>query len=258
MAKPRVLVLRAAGVNCNDETAYAFELAGAETEQHHINVLLANPDLLKKFSGVVCPGGFSYGDDITAGKILAVEIGHALGDAFRAHIARGGLLLGTCNGFQVLIKTGLLPGPEPAHAPVRATLTDNESNRYEDRWVKVAVNSRRCAFFADDEPIELPVAHGEGRFVVGSAEDLERLEAADRVVLRYVGRDGGIARYPDNPNGSTAGIAGICDMTGQVFGLMPHPERFLHARQHPRHLRERRRKVGDGLRIFENAVKNMR
>jgi phosphoribosylformylglycinamidine synthase subunit PurQ / glutaminase len=258
LARPRVLVLRAAGVNCNEETAYAFELAGAQTEQVHVNELLARPEILRGYGAVACPGGFSYGDDITAGKILAVEIGHALGDAFREHVARGGLLLGVCNGFQVLIKTGLLPGAEAGLPAVQATLAENQSNRYEDRWVRLAINPRRSVFFADDTPIELPVAHGEGRVMTATPADLERLEATDRVVLRYVGRDGGDATFPDNPNGSTAGIAGICDMTGQVLGLMPHPERFIRARQHPRHFRERTRIVGDGLRIFENAVKHLR
>lgn len=258
MPKPKILILRAAGVNCNAETAFAFEKAGAETREVHVNALLERPELLKEFGGVAVPGGFSYGDDLSAGKILAVEIGDALGDAFRAHVARGGIIFGACNGFQVLIKTGLLPGAEPGKPAVRATLTDNLSNRYEDRWVRVAVNSRRSVFVSDDEPIDLPVAHGEGRFLTATKEDLERLETTDRVVFRYLSPEGGEAAYPHNPNGSVNGIAGICDITGQVLGLMPHPERFVRSRQHPRHFRDRSRAVGDGLRIFENAVKHLR
>ncbi|MCB9831419.1 MAG: phosphoribosylformylglycinamidine synthase I [Planctomycetes bacterium] len=258
MAEPRVLVLRAAGVNCNEETAYAFELAGASTTQIHVNRLVQNPKLLDDFGAVAIPGGFSYGDDIASGRVLGLELDQVLGEAMRKLLGRGGLVLGICNGFQVLTKSGLLPGPEKTGSGIRASLVENESHRYEDRWVHMAVNGKKSLFFGAETQIELPVAHGEGRFVVESDDDLARLEADDRIVLRYVTASGGPASYPANPNGAMAGIAGICDASGQVFGLMPHPERFLFPWQHPTWTRDRRREVGDGLAIFKHAVGNMR
>ncbi len=258
MAEARVLVLRAAGVNCNEETAHAFELAGAVTSQIHINRLVQNPKIIDDFGAMAIPGGFSYGDDIASGRVLGLELDRVLGDAMRKLLGRGGLILGICNGFQVLTKSGLLPGPEKKGEPIKATLVENESHRYEDRWVHMAVNGKRSLFLGEESRIELPVAHGEGRFVVDSEEALERLEGDDRVVLRYVTADGGEAAYPANPNGSMRGIAGICDASGQVFGLMPHPERFLFPWQHPTWTRGPRRRAGDGLAIFQHAVKNMR
>ncbi|MCA9319288.1 MAG: phosphoribosylformylglycinamidine synthase I [Planctomycetes bacterium] len=258
MADPRVLVLRAAGVNCNEETAFAFERAGAETRQVHVNRLIERPALLDDFGAVAVPGGFSYGDDISAGQVLAIEIGKTLGDAFRSLIDRGGLVLGICNGFQVLIKSGLLPGPETDAEPIRATLTENESRRYEDRWVRLQPDATLCKFLEDEEPIEIPAAHAEGRFTVRDAVDLGRLEQDHRIVFRYVDSEGDPASYPANPNGSIAGIAGICDATGQVLGMMPHPERALFPWQHPRWTREPTREVGEGSRLFQNAVRYLR
>lgn len=259
MAEPRVLVLRAAGVNCNEETAHAFELAGATTKQLHVNRLAENPSLIDAYGAVAIPGGFSYGDDVAAGALLGLEIDTVLGDVLRSLVARGGLVLGICNGFQVLMRTGLLPGPSAdAQAPVAATLTDNASHRYEDRWVHLEANGSRTAFFDGQDRLELPVAHAEGRFLAASDADLDRLEAQGRVVFRYVTPDGGPADYPANPNGSARGIAGICDETGQVLGLMPHPERFLQGWQHPQWTRRASVGAGDGVRIFEHAVRHLR
>jgi len=254
----KICVLRAAGVNCNDEVAYGFEMAGATTSQIHVNQLLENPTLLDQFGGVAIPGGFSYGDDIAAGKVLALEVGGALSGGFQRLLDRGGIILGICNGFQALIKSGFLPGPENGGEPNLATLVENNSGHYEDRWVRLSVDSSRSVFFSDDEPIELPVGHAEGRFTVPSDGHMGRLEGDHRVVVRYTTGDGGEAGYPDNPNGSLGGVAGICDATGQVLGLMPHPDRFLFPWQHPHWSRGRRREHGDGLRIFENAVKALR
>ena len=150
MTRPRVLVLRCAGINCNDETAFAFEIAGAETEQVHVNRIREAPSLLGRFGAIAIPGGFSYGDDVAAGKILAIELAVALGDALRAFVDKGGLIIGICNGFQALVKTGLLPGAV-AGRPVVATLSWNESRRYEDRWVRVRANASRCVFIWVDK-----------------------------------------------------------------------------------------------------------
>ncbi len=252
-------MLRAAGVNCNEETAFAFERAGAETREIHVNQLLENPRLLDDFGAVAIPGGFSYGDDIAAGRILALEIDEMLGDAFRGLVDRGGLVIGICNGFQVLIKSGLLPGPSQDGRPLRTTLRDNASHRYEDRWVRLRPDPALCLFLDDDDELELPAAHAEGRFTVADESDLERLVADHRVALRYLGPEPGPAPYPFNPNGSIGDVAAIVDATGQVLGMMPHPERALFPWQHPRWTRERgRRRQGDGTRIFENAVRHLR
>lgn len=258
MAVPRVLVLRAAGINCNDETAYAFSMAGAAAEQVHLNRLLEAPRRLDDFGCLAVPGGFSYGDDVAAGKILATELATALGDALRRFVDRGGLVLGICNGFQTLVKTGLLPGDVPGRGAVRATLAWNDSRRYEDRWVRLRADGSKCVFIeSHGAALELPVAHGEGKFVA-APEDFRALEADGRIALRYVSVDGGEAAYPENPNGSMGGAAAVCDGTGRVLGLMPHPERFLFPYQHPRWTREAPRSEGDGLSIFRAAVRALR
>lgn len=259
MAEPRVCILRAAGVNCNEETAHAFELAGATTRQIHVNRLLESPALLDDFGAVAVPGGFSYGDDISAGQVLAVELSQYLGDALQRMLSRGGLILGICNGFQVLIKSGLLPGPETGNSQsIQATLVENESNHYEDRWVHLTVDSSVSQFFDKNTVIELPVAHAEGRFVAATPNDLTRIEKDGRAALRYVDARGDAVSYPENPNGSMGAIAGICDATGQVLGIMPHPERYLQHWQHPRWTRSERRGAGDGLGLFKTGVRVMK
>jgi phosphoribosylformylglycinamidine synthase len=258
MTTPSVLILRCAGINCNDETAYAFELAGAKAEQVHVNRVLESPAVLERYAALAIPGGFSYGDDVAAGKILALELALALGDALRAFVDRGGLVIGICNGFQVLVRTGLLPGPV-AGKPVVATLSWNESHRYEDRWVRVRTDASRCVFIEKDGAIlDLPVAHGEGRFLTRTEDELRALAAGGHLALRYVAPGGGEAAYPDNPNGSPLGVAGVCDESGRIFGLMPHPERFLFPHQHPRFTREAGRTEGDGLSVFRSAVRALR
>jgi phosphoribosylformylglycinamidine synthase subunit PurQ / glutaminase len=175
MPQKKVLVLRAAGINCDLETAKAFEIAGGDPRPMHLNRVLESPSLLKDFGCLAIPGGFSYGDDVAAGKILAIELSVALGDALRAFVDRGGLILGVCNGFQVLVKTGLLPG-SLGGKPVAATLAWNDSHRYEDRWVRLRTDASRCVFVErNDAILELPVAHGEGRFLVAPPERLDAL-----------------------------------------------------------------------------------
>ena len=245
--KPRVLVLRAAGTNCDVETAYAFDAVGAASTTLHINRLRERPLLLREVQILAIPGGFSYGDDVASGRILANELVAALRDELEAFIARGGFAIGICNGFQVLVKSGLLPALPRAAGAARqqATLTDNLSGRYSDRWVRVTGDPARCAWIPDADEFELPVAHGEGRFVADAAV-LAALAANHQIALRYSARS--------NPNGSAMDIAGICDPSGRVFGLMPHPERFLRFENHPRWTREARRAEGDGVRIFRSAV----
>ena len=242
--RPRVLVLRAAGTNCDVETAYAFDSVGATSTTLHINRLRERPALLREVQILAIPGGFSYGDDIASGRVLANELVSRLRDELFGFVERGGFVIGICNGFQVMIKSGLLPRLDGATAQ-QATLTDNTSGCYSDRWVRVVGDPARCRWIPDDLEIELPVAHGEGRFVA-SAQCLAHLAAEHQVALRY--------SSGTNPNGSADDIAGICDPTGRVFGLMPHPERFLRFENHPRWTREARRAEGDGVRIFRAAV----
>ena len=251
--RPRALVLRAAGTNCDVETAYALERSGAEAERVHVNRLVERPELLERCQILVLPGGFSYGDDIASAKVLANELRFALGDALRRFVAAGRLILGICNGFQVLVKSGLL-GADGSGRP-DVTLSFNDSGRFEDRWVYLKASTDRCVFVKPGEDAYLPVAHGEGKFLVRDPEVLAHLEQAGQIVFRYVSQDGRAdAGYPWNPNGSVGDVAGMCDPTGRILGLMPHPERHIEGTHHPRWTREGLRPEGDGARVFRNAV----
>lgn len=273
MAAPRVLVLRAPGTNCDLETAHAFERAGASVERLHVNRLREAPKTLDDFQILCFPGGFSYGDDVAAGRILGNQIRIRLADDIRRFRDAGKLILGICNGFQILLKTGvLLEDDVPATggpATAQATLALNESGRYEDRWVRLRADGSKCVFFSGVETMYLPVAHAEGKFVPRDAAVLKKLEAGAQACLKYLplkendaaaaavpdGANHSVA-YPDNPNGATHDIAGICDPTGRICGLMPHPERHLDAVQHPNWTRLKKLpEHGDGFAVFQNAVK---
>jgi phosphoribosylformylglycinamidine synthase subunit PurQ / glutaminase len=256
---PRVIVLRAPGTNCDEETAAAWQIVGARVETWHVGRLLEDPHALDGFEILTIPGGFSYGDDLGAGRILATRLGHALGDALRRFHDRGGLILGICNGFQVLVRCGLLPGGASQTA---ATLAHNDSGRFEARWIKLAPRPGLSPFVSFSEPIELPVAHGEGKFLMADQKALDSLDAAGQVVLKYADQEGlPTQSYPANPNGSALAAAGVCDSSGRVFGLMPHPERFVNSFQHPRWTRMAK-PLGDGdgqgLMIFRGAVAGCR
>ena len=260
MAQPRVLILRAPGTNCDVETAFAFEKAGAAAQTLHVNRLLESPRVVDQFQILCIPGGFSYGDDVAAGRILATQLQHHLAEALRQFKAAGKLILGICNGFQVLIKSGVILDNDPEKGPP-ATLTLNDSGKYEDRWVRLGVEPSDCVFLRGIESMYFPVAHAEGKFVARGAEVLSQLDGARQLVLRYRpltsggnGATGGVLPFPDNPNGSQANTAGICDATGRVLGLMPHPERHIDPTQHPRWTRGEAGPVGDGLAMFVNAV----
>jgi phosphoribosylformylglycinamidine synthase len=256
MARPRALILRAPGANCDVETQFAFELAGAEAQRLHINRLREDPKLLNHFQILAVPGGFTYGDDVAAGKILAVQLQHFLGDALRLFRDREKLILGICNGFQVLLKGGLLLQPDE-DGPL-ATLTHNSCGRFQDRWIYLQASPQKCRFLTGYGRLHLPVAHGEGRFVTRAPWVLKGLAQTGQVVLRFVDASGQPGAFPVNPNGSEGDVAGICDPTGRVLGLMPHPERHVLATQHPRWTREGLASEGDGLRLFRNAVEFFR
>lgn len=283
MAKVNAIVLRAAGINCDAETEYALELAGAHAQRVHINRIIENKQLLKDFQIIVFPGGFSYGDDVAAGKILANQIIHHLYEVIQQFLNAGKLILGICNGFQVLVKAGILPGnhkspatrddgretmdespatPVPSEAEgshkSRVTITDNDSGRFEDRWVYLAPQTGRCVFIEPDRQIYLPVAHGEGKVYTKDTGSLETLKSNGHIAFKYVDENGKEGDYPINPNGSVDSIAGLTDSTGRVLGLMPHPERFVRPTQHPHWCRLSNRPGADGMTIFNNAVKYIR
>ncbi|MBI3410287.1 MAG: phosphoribosylformylglycinamidine synthase I [Planctomycetes bacterium] len=253
MGKARVLILRAPGANCDEETQFAFERAGAQVaERIHINRLREKPALLDDYQILVVPGGFTYGDDVAAGKILANQLSVFLGDQLRRFRDHEKLILGICNGFQALLKAGLLISPDE-DGPL-ATLAQNAHGKFEDRWIAMKARAGKCPFLRDCGLLEMPIAHGEGNFICRAAWIRKGLDQAGQVVLRYVDKDGRPGPFPVNPNGSQDDIAGVCDPTGRVLGLMPHPERHVLPTQHPQWTRKGLAPEGDGLRLFRNAV----
>ncbi len=295
MSKVSVLILRAAGINCDEETAHAFRLAGAErVDPVHINAFIQGRRRLSEYDVLVLSGGFSYGDDLSGGKVLANEMQCKLMEDVEGFIGAGKLILGICNGFQVLVKMGLLPQTEPGGRRQEATVFYNDSGKFECRWVYLRRNPASPCVFTRDMPetIYIPVANGEGKVMLASEDVRARLGPGGHIALQYVnppwvaageaagvgtGEAAGVAAlvdageaaevaageataetaYPWSPNGSVDAIAGICDATGRIFGLMPHPERYTHPTHHPRWTREGRGEP-DGLHIFRNAVNYVR
>lgn len=249
---PRAVVLRCAGTNCDREAVFALDRAGARTDLLHVREVYGKPDRLLDYGIVVFPGGFSYGDDVAAGKIQAIETRLHLSETLGKHAARGGLVLGVCNGFQLLVKAGLLPGLHPGE--IEATLAGNDSGRFEDRWIRLRVEESAAEWLPKGFEFDLPTAHGEGRFVAKDPETLAAIERGRLVAFRYLGPEGPSLAYPSNPNGSENAIAGICDPTGRTLGLMPHPERNILFHHHPDWTRESARREGAGLEIFRSLV----
>lgn len=224
MTQPKALILQATGTNRDADAAYAIEAAGGIPVILHINQLRDNPRHLCEHQMLVLPGGFSYGDALGAGRLWATDMRWLFQEALADFVASGKPVIGICNGFQALVKSGWLPGPPNGGA--QATLTRNLSNHFECRWVWLAPHADSPCVFTQGliEPITCPVAHGEGRFITQSDQILNALRANGQIALTYIRADGGSPAYPDNPNGSIADIAGICNKQGNVFGLMPHPE----------------------------------
>ncbi|MCL2709967.1 MAG: phosphoribosylformylglycinamidine synthase subunit PurQ [Planctomycetaceae bacterium] len=239
----RVLILRAPGTNCDQETEYAFQLAGAtSTAIVSLNRLLEKPEMLGQTDILCIPGGFSFGDDIGAGKTFAERIRHSLYEPTQTFRDAGKLILGIGNGFQVLLKAGLLGDQE------KMTLTWNTTPQCTVRWVRLRTTPSKCVFLQGIETLYLPIAHAEGRFVPQSPADLSALLTKQQLPLCYIPED--------NPDGSAGNIAGVCDETGRVFGLMPHPERYIDPVQHPHWTRLKNcPSEGDGLALFRNAVR---
>jgi phosphoribosylformylglycinamidine synthase len=252
--KPEICVLKTDGINCDAETAFAFEQASGAAKIVHINQLREHTEDLKNFQGLAIPGGFSYGDDVASGKVLAVELTSHLSEQMQQFVDDGKPVIGICNGFQVLARTGLLPSRLLGEQQV--TLANNDSRKFECRWIDLAVGASACKFVRPEDFVELPipmqVAHGEGKFVT-SDNQINRLVSNGQVVFRYATREGTpTSDYPDNPNGSIDNIAGVCDPSGLVLGMMPHPERSV-ASHHPNRVRTLVARQA-GQVIFDNIV----
>lgn len=275
--KPRVLVLKTEGTNCDEELSYAFKIAGGDPKIVHVNELREKSESLKDYNILAIPGGFSYGDDIVSGKILALELTSFFSEELKNFIERKDtLIIGICNGFQVLIRTGLLPFR--TIGKMQVTLSNNDKGRFECRWIDLNIEQdSKCVFLNNSAAkqfnnghISLQVAHGEGRFFAEKSI-IEKVKKEKLVAFRYIDSFGKpTQKYPDNPNGSLNAIAGICDTTGRILGLMPHPERFVRIEQHPnwrrmkmkgsiRQVEDTQRGTQDlrpqGLPIFENMIK---
>lgn len=262
MKKVKVIVLRTAGTNCDVETAHAFFLAGSEPHLVHINSLKDKRNPFDRYKILAIPGGFTYGDDVASGKVLANELRSSLGSQINRFISRGNLVIGICNGFQVLVKTGILPGIGGARKfNIESTLALNDSGKFIAKWVYLKKNrepGKEICVWTRSLPdlSNMPVAHAEGKFMPKDQKVLNTLKANGQIVLRYSDRDGRITGGADNPNGSVDNIAGICDPTGRILGMMPHPERNISRFQHPgwRRKDHRLRDMGIGLQIFRSGV----
>lgn len=265
MHSPKALVLTGFGLNCDGETAFALQTAGAFPERVHLNALIEGARDLREFQMLIVGGGFSWGDDHGAGVIMAMRMKHRLSNALHDFVESGGLVLGICNGFQVLVNLGLLPRWEAPELRREVALIGNDCGTFRDQWVGLSINrASPCVFTRGMVAIDLPVRHGEGKFYA-EPEVLQRLEAEHQVFMRYALPDGTPAqgKFPHNPNGSLNDIAGICDPTGRIAGLMPHPEAFNHVTNHPDWAlwREQSRRAGltlpeegHGIQLFRNAV----
>jgi phosphoribosylformylglycinamidine synthase len=271
MAQPGALVLTGYGINCDYETADACNAVGFSADRLHLNDILASPASLMEYKLVVFPGGFSYGDDLGSGvaysskiRFSVAENGDRLFDAFMAYVERDGLILGICNGFQILVRLGLLPAIENGYGKQQVTLAPNSEGYFINRWVELVVQQHsHCIVTRGLKRLRLPVRHGEGRFMLPDKVLLKTLEQNNHVSLRYCDAAGKPTQsFPQNPNGSQRAIAGICDPTGRVFGLMPHPEAAMTFYHYPDWMMIKERAMrngeklivaGDGHAIFKNA-----
>jgi len=252
--KPKALILTGYGINCDYETQHAFNLVGADAKRVHINDIIDKMENLEDYQILAFPGGFSFGDDISSGKVLANKMKFNMFDDLQKFIDDSKVIIGICNGFQSMVKLGILPAFERNYKKQTTTLTFNDSGRFEDRWVYLKVNPKsRCIFTKNIDMLYLPVRHGEGKFIAKEIF-LQKLNKNNQVTLWYIDEKGNLSGYPWNPNGSLENTAGICDETGRIFGLMPHPEAYLYMTNNPRWTREKLSEEGMGVKIFRNAV----
>jgi phosphoribosylformylglycinamidine synthase subunit PurQ / glutaminase len=265
MSVPRVLIITGYGLNCEAESAYAWECAGAAPELVHLNDLLERPARLHDYAALMFIGGFSYGDHMSSGHVFALRVKHRMRKDLQTFIEAGKLILGVCNGFQILVKLGLLPGLDSDYFTQKVALMQNDGGAFQNFWIRLRFEAQSpCVFTRGLDVMPLPIRHGEGKIFTLDRDLLSRMEALGCVACRYADPATGAAtlEFPHNPNGSLNAIAGLCDPTGRVFGLMPHPEAFLYPENHPHGdllaLRGERPSQGHGLRIFENAVQHLR
>ena len=252
----RAIVLTGFGINCDVETESALARVGAEAGRVHLNDIIADTTMLDDCHIFAVPGGFSFGDDVASGRILANRLRHKLGGPLKKFVGGGKLMIGICNGFQVLVKMGILPMFDGEFVQ-ETTLTHNDSGRFENRWVHLQTDpDTRCVWLKGIDALELPIRHGEGKFIAKDGPVLDRLQKNGQIVVRYVTSDGSPAAgvFPANPNGAQDDIAGICDPSGRIFGLMPHPEANVHRTNHPCWTRQDLPEEGAGLQVFRNAV----
>lgn len=261
MAKPRALIITGYGVNCEAESAHAWKLAGAEPDMVHLNDMINEPARLREHDVLMFIGGFSYGDHMTSGHVFARRVKHHLRSELEDFIADGKLVLGVCNGFQVMVKMGLLPGLNGDYFAPRVALMQNDCGKFQNYWIDLKFEAESpCIFTRGLERMPLPIRHGEGKFFTTDSETLEEVEDSGCVACRYVDPQSGTPtqEFPRNPNGSQNAIAGLSDPSGRIFGLMPHPEAYLFPENHPAWEFQRMDKSipewGRGLEIFKNAV----
>lgn len=261
----KVAVLTGFGINCDRETAAVFEMVGATAERVHVNHFVEGERNLSEFHIMAVPGGFSFGDHLGSGRLLGNRLRFGMREQVQSFVHSGGLVIGICNGFQTLVKMGLLPGDDDVSLTQTASLALNDSGHYENRWVTLEFNSKSpCVWTKNLERIRVPVRHGEGKFVAANVELMDHWDHSGQIVVRYVDPDSTypsssdeLLPYPISPNASMRNIAGVCDPTGRVFGLMPHPEAnhstWLGATW-TRELTASEHGEGEGLAIFRNAV----
>ncbi|MFO7768569.1 MAG: phosphoribosylformylglycinamidine synthase subunit PurQ [bacterium] len=261
--RPRVLIPTGFGLNCEAETAHVCRVTGMDPDLVHINDVLAGEVRLEDYGMVIMVGGFSFGDHLGAGKVLSIRLAHRLPSSLGDFVDGGGLLLGVCNGFQTLTKMGLLPRLHPDGEQV-VTVTTNRRGVFHGGWVRMAgEEDSPCVFTRGIGRIEMPVRHGEGKVVPSSEELARHLDSEGLVPLRYIGPDDEPTEtFPHNPNGSPGGVAALCDPTGRIFGLMPHPEAYHTPYLHPDWPRQEREGTlpaeGPGLQVFRNAAAHLR
>jgi len=261
---PKALVITGYGINCEEETAFCFEKFNAKADIFHLNDLIQNKKKLKEYQIMAFPGGFSYGDDTGSGNAIANKMKNNLKEEILSFAQKDKLIIGICNGFQMLANLGLVPATDKKYGERQVALMHNTTARYECRWVNLKMTSKKCIWTQGIDSLKVPIAHGEGNFYT-ETEILEKIKANDQIVWKYTKEDGTEAsgEFPYNPNGSLEDIAGICDESGRILGMMPHPERFNAfvnldgwELEKEKLIREGKElpKEGAGLKIFENAV----
>jgi phosphoribosylformylglycinamidine synthase subunit PurQ / glutaminase len=260
-----VLVITGYGLNCEAETKYAWELAGARPELVHFSDLIARPSLLHDYAALMFIGGFAYGDHMTSGHVFALRVRQRMSADLEKFISQGKLIMGVCNGFQIMVKLGLLPGLDRDYFTQKLSVIQNDCSTFQNRWVRLRFESASpCVFTHGLASMPLPIRHGEGKVFTLDKLLLKRLEALGCVPCRYADPSGGEAtqEFPHNPNGSLNAIAGLCDPSGRIFGLMPHPEAYLYPENHPQwevqKLHGALPEHGLGLALFRNAVEHLR